>query len=131
MSEVATFGGGCFWCVEAAFQQLRGIEKIVSGYAGGARPNPTYEQVCTGATGHARGVLAAHGRVAIDDRPREATSRHVGARPLPAAIPAFEANRQVSQGQDPQVLVAFDAGRAGGAGRAGRMRVGVHVALPR
>lgn len=53
MSEVATFGGGCFWCVEAAFQQLRGIEKIVSGYAGGARPNPTYEQVCTGATGHA------------------------------------------------------------------------------
>lgn len=53
MSEVATFGGGCFWCVEAAFQQLRGIEKIESGYAGGARPNPTYEQVCSGATGHA------------------------------------------------------------------------------
>ena len=53
MSDVATFGGGCFWCVEAAFQQLRGIERIVSGYAGGARPNPTYEQVCTGATGHA------------------------------------------------------------------------------
>ena len=56
MSEVATFGGGCFWCLEAAFQQLRGIEKIVSGYAGGRRPNPTYEQVCSGATGHAEVV---------------------------------------------------------------------------
>ena len=56
MSEVATFGGGCFWCLEAAFQQLRGIEKIVSGYAGGQRPNPSYEQVCSGATGHAEVV---------------------------------------------------------------------------
>jgi len=56
MSEVATFGGGCFWCLEAAFQQLRGIEQIVSGYAGGKRPNPTYEQVCSGATGHAEVV---------------------------------------------------------------------------
>lgn len=56
MSEVATFGGGCFWCLEAAFQQLRGVEKIVSGYAGGRRPNPTYEQVCSGATGHAEVV---------------------------------------------------------------------------
>ena len=56
MSEIATFGGGCFWCLEAAFQQLRGIEKIVSGYAGGRRPDPTYEQVCSGATGHAEVV---------------------------------------------------------------------------
>ncbi len=56
MSEVATFGGGCFWCLDAAFRQLRGVEKVVSGYAGGRRPNPTYEQVCTGATGHAEVV---------------------------------------------------------------------------
>ena len=56
MSEVATFGGGCFWCLEAAFQQLRGVERILSGYAGGRRPNPTYEQVCSGATGHAEVV---------------------------------------------------------------------------
>src|ERR1051326_514815 len=53
MSEVATLGGGCFWCLDAAYRQLKGVEKVVSGYAGGARPNPSYEQVCTGATGHA------------------------------------------------------------------------------
>jgi len=56
MSELATFGGGCFWCLDAAFRQLRGVEKVVSGYAGGRRPNPSYEQVCTGATGHAEVV---------------------------------------------------------------------------
>lgn len=56
MSEVATFGGGCFWCLEAAFLQLRGVERIVSGYAGGKRANPSYEQVCSGATGHAEVV---------------------------------------------------------------------------
>lgn len=50
---MATFGGGCFWCLDAAFRQLRGVERVVSGYAGGKRPNPTYEQVCSGATGHA------------------------------------------------------------------------------
>jgi peptide-methionine (S)-S-oxide reductase len=56
VSELATFGGGCFWCLHAAFEQLRGVERVVSGYSGGKRPNPTYEQVCTGATGHAETV---------------------------------------------------------------------------
>lgn len=51
--ETATFGGGCFWCVEAVIQRLNGVEKVVSGYAGGATKNPTYKEVCTGATGHA------------------------------------------------------------------------------
>jgi peptide-methionine (S)-S-oxide reductase len=50
--EKAVLGGGCFWCVEAAFLQLEGVESVVSGYMGGKRPNPTYEQVCTGVTGH-------------------------------------------------------------------------------
>ena len=54
--EQATLGGGCFWCLEAAFQQLRGVEQVVSGYAGGRRPNPTYAQVCAGTTGHAEVV---------------------------------------------------------------------------
>ncbi|MDA0748848.1 MAG: peptide-methionine (S)-S-oxide reductase MsrA [bacterium] len=54
--EVATFGGGCFWCVEAVFQDLKGVHKLVSGYSGGARENPTYQQVCSGATGHAEVV---------------------------------------------------------------------------
>ena len=56
MTDTATFGGGCFWCLDGAFRQLRGVEKVVSGYAGGRRPNPTYEQVCTGLTGHAEVV---------------------------------------------------------------------------
>jgi len=51
--EQATFGAGCFWCVEAVFENVKGVESVVSGYSGGKRPNPTYEQVSTGATGHA------------------------------------------------------------------------------
>lgn len=56
MREVATFGGGCFWCLDAAFRQLEGVEKIESGYAGGQVANPTYRDVCTGTTGHAEVV---------------------------------------------------------------------------
>lgn len=51
--EQATFGAGCFWCVEAIFQQLKGVTSVVPGYAGGETPNPTYKQVCSGQTGHA------------------------------------------------------------------------------
>lgn len=51
--EKATLGAGCFWCVEAVYQNLAGVQSVVSGYAGGHVPNPTYEQVCTGSTGHA------------------------------------------------------------------------------
>lgn len=52
----ATLGGGCFWCVEAIYQDLHGVEQVVSGYAGGTVQNPTYQQVCTGTTGHAEVV---------------------------------------------------------------------------
>lgn len=51
--ELITLGGGCFWCTEAVFQRLEGVEKVVSGYAGGIVENPTYRQICTGTTGHA------------------------------------------------------------------------------
>lgn len=51
--EKATFGNGCFWCTEAVFQDLEGVEKVESGYAGGPEENPTYKQVCSGTTGHA------------------------------------------------------------------------------
>ena len=50
--EIATFGGGCFWCTEAVFSELQGVEKVESGYAGGSTLDPTYEQVCSGKTGH-------------------------------------------------------------------------------
>jgi peptide-methionine (S)-S-oxide reductase len=55
-TETATLAGGCFWCLEAVFNELRGVERVVSGYMGGQRPAPTYEEVCTGATGHAEVV---------------------------------------------------------------------------
>lgn len=52
-TSLATFGGGCFWCTEAVFLKVRGVSKVVSGYTGGPKPNPTYKEVCTGLTGHA------------------------------------------------------------------------------
>lgn len=52
-TEVATLAGGCFWCLEAVYDQLKGVEDVVSGYSGGPLPNPTYKAVCSGTTGHA------------------------------------------------------------------------------
>lgn len=57
--EIATFGAGCFWCVEAVFQRLEGVEKVASGYSGGTVKNPSYKEVCTGRTGHAE-VIQVH-----------------------------------------------------------------------
>ncbi|MFL6274528.1 MAG: peptide-methionine (S)-S-oxide reductase MsrA [Blastocatellia bacterium] len=54
--EVATLAGGCFWCLEAVFKELRGVESVISGYSGGTVANPTYQQVCTGTTDHAEVV---------------------------------------------------------------------------
>lgn len=54
--ETATLGGGCFWCLDAAYREIMGVTRVVSGYAGGTVPNPTYEQVSTGRTGHAEVV---------------------------------------------------------------------------
>jgi peptide-methionine (S)-S-oxide reductase len=55
-TEIATLAGGCFWCLEAVYDQLKGVEHVESGYAGGRVPNPTYRQVCDGTTGHAEAV---------------------------------------------------------------------------
>jgi len=58
-NELATFGGGCFWCTEAIFQELKGVYSVEAGYAGGATKNPTYEAICTGTTGHAEVIQIA------------------------------------------------------------------------
>jgi peptide-methionine (S)-S-oxide reductase len=67
--RVATFGAGCFWCVEAVFQRLEGVQKVVSGYSGGHVDHPTYEQVCTGTTGHAEACQITYdpARISYDE----------------------------------------------------------------
>lgn len=64
--EIATLGGGCFWCLEAAFQQLAGVQAVTSGYCGGTVEQPTYQQVCDGATGHAEVVRVEFDPAVID-----------------------------------------------------------------
>jgi peptide-methionine (S)-S-oxide reductase len=54
--EIATLAGGCFWCLEAVYDQMKGVESVESGYIGGSHPNPTYEEICSGRTGHAEAV---------------------------------------------------------------------------
>jgi peptide-methionine (S)-S-oxide reductase len=58
--EIITLGGGCFWCLEVLFAELQGVTQVVSGYAGGSVPDPSYEQVCSGATGHAEVIQVAY-----------------------------------------------------------------------
>lgn len=67
--EIATLAGGCFWCTEAVYQNLRGVSSVESGYIGGARPNPTYEEICTGATGHAEAIRITYDadQISYDD----------------------------------------------------------------
>src|SRR3990167_7826894 len=54
--EIATFAGGCFWCTEAIFKRLKGVNSVLPGYSGGEKKDPTYEEVCTGSTGHAEAI---------------------------------------------------------------------------
>ena len=66
--EVAVFGGGCFWCTEAVFKMLRGVSSVLPGYAGGTTKNPTYEQVCSGKTGHAEVIRLEYDPTAVKYR---------------------------------------------------------------
>ena len=65
-SQEATFGGGCFWCTEAIYRELRGVEAVISGYAGGHVDNPTYRQVCNGETGHAEVIRVRFDPAEVD-----------------------------------------------------------------
>jgi peptide-methionine (S)-S-oxide reductase len=67
-TKLATLGGGCFWCLEAVFLELNGVEKVVSGYAGGDVPNPDYDSVCSGTTGHAEVVQITYDPAVISYR---------------------------------------------------------------
>jgi peptide-methionine (S)-S-oxide reductase len=67
-TETATLAGGCFWCLEAVFDQLSGVVSVESGYMGGQRPNPTYEDICTGETGHAEVVRVTFDADVLDFR---------------------------------------------------------------
>jgi peptide-methionine (S)-S-oxide reductase len=67
-SSTATLAGGCFWCLEAVFEQLKGVQKVVSGYAGGSQAYPTYREVCTGSTGHAEVVQVTYDPAQISYR---------------------------------------------------------------
>jgi peptide-methionine (S)-S-oxide reductase len=73
--EVATLGGGCFWCLEAALEQLRGVEKVVSGYSGGSVANPGYREVCGGRTGHAEVVQVTFDPAVLSGRPGYSVAR--------------------------------------------------------
>jgi peptide-methionine (S)-S-oxide reductase len=66
--EVATLGGGCFWCVEAIYQDLQGVVKVESGYTGGHVPDPTYRQICDGNTGHAEVIQVTYDPTAVTYR---------------------------------------------------------------
>ena len=66
MSQSIIFGGGCFWCVEAVFKMLKGVDSVTSGYTGGDFPNPTYEDICTGKTGHAEVVKIEYNPNIVD-----------------------------------------------------------------
>jgi peptide-methionine (S)-S-oxide reductase len=66
--EIATLAGGCFWCIEAVFREIRGVEKVIPGYTGGTTSNPSYEQVCTGMTGHAEALQVSYNPSVISYR---------------------------------------------------------------
>lgn len=69
VTDTVTLGAGCFWCVEAVFEQLEGVEAVEAGYAGGETPNPTYEAVCSGSTGHAEVARVVYdtGQITLED----------------------------------------------------------------
>lgn len=109
--ETYVLAGGCFWCLDAAYRALRGVESVVSGYIGGTVVSPTYEQVCTGATGHAEAVAVTFDPEVIpssvildafftmhDPRQLNRQGNDIGTQYRSAMFPADDAQREIFEG---------------------------------
>ncbi|GGH39114.1 peptide-methionine (S)-S-oxide reductase MsrA [Microbacterium album] len=120
--ETFVLAGGCFWCLDAAYRALRGVEEVVSGYTGGDTPNPTYEQVCTGATGHAEAVKVTFDPELIapdvildafftmhDPRQLDHQGHDVGTQYRSAMFPADDAQRELFERARERASELWDA----------------------
>ena len=119
-TEYATLAGGCFWCTEAVFKDVIGVESVESGYIGGHVANPTYKQVCGGDTGHAEAI-----RVGFDPEPGDLCrpARHLlrDARPDPAQPPGQRRRHAISLGDLPGGRGAGGGGQGGDRAQRGRL----------
>jgi peptide-methionine (S)-S-oxide reductase len=126
-------GGGCFWCLEAVFERLRGVHAVASGYAGGARPHPSYAQVCSGATGHAEvirvsfdpGVVSVRELLELffafhDPTTRDRQGPDIGSQYRSIIVAADEAQAAVAR----EVIATLEADRVFGAPIVTELRVG-------
>ncbi|MCX6896398.1 MAG: peptide-methionine (S)-S-oxide reductase MsrA [Verrucomicrobia bacterium] len=123
LTERATFGGGCFWCTEAMFQTVKGVKSVTSGYAGGKTANPTYEQVCSGATGHAEVI-----QIAFD--PREVSYAHLVDVFWNAHDPTTRNAQGADHGTQYRSIILYENAAQQAAAEASRKKAQAHFAKP-
>jgi peptide-methionine (S)-S-oxide reductase len=123
MMQTFVLAGGCFWCLDAAYRSLRGVSSVVSGYTGGRRPHPTYEQVCTGATGHAEAVAVTFDPDVVpadvildafftmhDPRQLNRQGNDIGTQYRSAMFPADDAQRELFEAARDRASEWWDGG---------------------
>ncbi|KJL35270.1 MAG: peptide-methionine (S)-S-oxide reductase [Microbacterium sp.] len=121
--QTFVLAGGCFWCLDAAYRSLRGVSSVVSGYTGGRRPHPTYEQVCTGATGHAEAVAVTFDPDVVpadvildafftmhDPRQLNRQGNDIGTQYRSAMFPADDAQRELFEAARDRASEWWDGG---------------------